>query len=363
MKEIIKEIVRQEGPITFARFMELALYYPQLGYYNQEKTIIGKEGDFYTSVHVHRIFGEMLAEQIGEMAQQVPSQEFKIVEFGAGSGYLALDILSALEDKFPAIYQRTCYYIIEAGSGLRQQQRELLKEQILGGKVRWVESISAVGRPFFGCVLSNELVDAFPVHLVQMEGGCLKEVFVGLKGEDFQELLDNLSTPYLKEYFQRQNVKLAEGQRAEVNLAALEWIKEIGRALDLGFVITIDYGYEKNLMYHRVRRDGTLMCYHRHRAHDNLFVNVGSQDITAHVNFTALSLWGEEAGLITAGLTNQMHFLFNLGIIGKMPGDAKTVRAVQHLVSPEGMGGIFKILIQYKNIASPVLKGLRETGF
>ncbi|MGI6065292.1 MAG: class I SAM-dependent methyltransferase [Bacillota bacterium] len=358
MENTIKNIIRQKGPLTFARFMELALYYPELGYYTSHREIIGREGDYYTSVHVNPVFGEMLAEQLSQMADILGEQEFNIVEFGAGRGFLALDILNSLKKKYLRLFEGTSYYIIEVGPGLKQKQRDLLEgEAGFQGKIKWLDSVKEVDKPFCGCVISNELVDAFPVHIVKQVGTELKEVYVDLKDNEFYEILNEPSTPQLKDYFNRLNIKLRDGQRAEVNLAALDWLKEVAESLDRGFVLTIDYGYEAPLLYHPVRQDGTIMCYYRHQAGDNPYVNVGRQDITAHVNFTALKIWGEDASLITTGFTNQMHFLFNLGIIRAAQGDDKKALAVQQLVSPEGMGGTFKVLVQHKGIKDPQLKG------
>lgn len=358
VENIIKKIIKNEGPITFARFMELVLYHPEEGYYTSHKKIIGKEGDFYTSVHVSSIFGETIAEQVAEMAEILGTDEFKIVEYGAGRGYLALDIIKTLQKDFPQVFARTTYYIIEVGPGLKEKQEKLLSDLNLPvGKIQWVESLAQIEKPLIGCVLSNELVDAFPVHAVQAKGGQLQEIFVGLDGDEFIEILKSPSTPLITQYFHRQGITLLEDQRGEVNLAALRWIQEVGEVLEQGFVLTIDYGYEAQLLYHSARKDGTVMCYKEHRATPNPYENVGCQDITAHVNFTALNLWGADVGLETTGFTNQMHFLFNLGIGEKAKDDMKKTRAVQHLVHPDGMGGIFKVLIQHKGVENPRIKG------
>lgn len=363
MKDLIAKTIEKQGPITFARFMQMALYHPQGGYYTSEKNIIGKAGDFYTSVHVSPLFGEMLGEQLAEMAGFLVGDDFKIIEFGAGRGFLALDILQTLQNKYPEIFARTVYFIIEAGPGLRKKQETLLGSQGLdGAKVIWVNSLKEVGHALNGCVISNEVVDAFPVHVVKQCSDRLKEIYVGWDGYNFVEIVDELSTPRLLEYFCRQNIQMENGQRGEINLAALDWIQEVGRSIERGFAITIDYGYEALTLYHPVRKEGTIMCYREHQAGDNPYIHVGKQDITAHVNFSALQTWGEEVGLKVTGFTNQMHFLFNLGIAGKVEGNYKKAMAVQQLVRPEGMGGIFKVLIQHKGLDNPCLQGLTESG-
>lgn len=354
----LREIIKREGPLTFAAFMELVLYHPEYGYYNSEHPIIGKDGDFYTSVHVSSLFGELITEQLVEMAGFLKDPVFQLVEYGAGKGFLADDILMTMEKKFPAIFARTVYYIIEAGTGLKKTQQNLLEKY--GDKVQWVSSLDRVDKPFRGCILSNELVDAFPVHAVQYSAGKLSEIYVECDDSGLREITGPLSNSLLEEYFPFFQIEQVEGQRGEVNLAARNWLKEIGENLDQGFVITVDYGYEAHLLYHPSRKDGTIMCYKKHKSNKNPYINLGEQDITAHVNFTALKKWGEEFGLATTGFTNQMHFLFNLGIVEELAKSPDKVFAAQQLLSPEGMGGIFKVLIQHKGVECLTLKGLRE---
>ncbi|MEL7566434.1 MAG: SAM-dependent methyltransferase [Dehalobacterium sp.] len=355
----LREIIKSQGPLTFASFMELVLYHPEYGYYNSEHPILGKDGDFYTSVHVSSLFGEMITEQLIEMAGLLKGPILQLVEYGAGKGFLAYDILMTMEKKFPDIFAQTIYYIIEAGMGLRKKQQNLLEKY--RDKVRWINSLDQVDKPFRGCILSNELVDAFPVHAVIYSQGILKEIYVECTDCGLREIIGPLSNSMLGEYFPLFKVELEEGQRGEVNLASRNWLKEIGNNLDQGFVITLDYGYEAPLLYHPVRKDGTIMCYKKHKSGENPYINLGEQDITAHVNFTALKRWGEEFGLATTGFTNQMHFLFNLGIVAELAKSPDKVFAAQQLLNPEGMGGIFKVLIQHKGVeCTQLLKGLRE---
>jgi SAM-dependent MidA family methyltransferase len=354
----LRSLIREQGPLTFASFMELVLYHPEYGYYNSEKTILGKEGDFYTSPHVSSLFGEMITVQLAEMASLVEGPVFSVVEYGAGRGLLAYDILKTLEAKYPEVFERTIYYIIEAGTGLKREQKRLLGE--FAAQVRWVDKLEQVGKPLRGCVLSNELVDAFPVHRIIKLEDQIKEIYVKDEEGLLKEVTDLPSTPLLEAYFDDLKITLAEGQQGEVNLAAYDWLDTIGQNLDQGFVLTIDYGYESSLLYHESRRDGTLMCYYQHRMEENPYLRLGEQDITAHVNFSALKYWGQKIGLLTTGFTNQMHFLFNLGLAEVLARDTQKALAAQQLVNPEGMGGIFKVLIQHKNIAHPQLRGFKE---
>lgn len=350
--------IQESGPLTFAAFMELVLYHPLYGYYNSPKTLIGKEGDFFTSVHVSSLFGEMITEQLVEMADWLPDHPFQLVEYGAGKGFLAQDILETLSRKYPKIFARTTYNIIEISQNLRKTQEELLSP--FDGQVKWVDHIKMVEQPLHGCVLSNELVDALPVHVVILEKGELKEIYVTVIEGIVKEITGPLSTPLLKTYFDYFQIEFQEGQRGEVCLAARDWIKEIGMALKQGFVLTVDYGYTGDLLYHPVRKEGTIMCYQKHKSITNPYINLGEQDITAHVNFTSLQEWGQEVGLNTLGLTNQMRFLFNLGVVEALSKNPEIAPAAQQLLSPEGMGGIFKVLIQEKGFASSQLRGLKE---
>ncbi|MCR6545585.1 SAM-dependent methyltransferase [Dehalobacterium formicoaceticum] len=354
----LRKIIREQGTLTFASFMELVLYHPEYGYYNSEKPILGKEGDFYTSVHVSSLFGEMIAEQLAEMAVLLEGPVFSLAEFGAGKGFLAYDILKTLQIKYPTLFARTVYYIVEASSSLKKEQYRRLTD--FQPQVRWVDGLDEVEKPFRGCVLSNELVDAFPVHRVKYLEDQLKEIYVREEEGILIEVADVPSTPLLEAYFDDLNITLSEGQVGEVNLAARDWLQSIGNNLDQGFVLTIDYGYEASLLYHSCRRDGTLMCYYRHQTEENPYLRLGEQDMTAHVNFSALKKWGEENGLLTTGFTNQMHFLFNLGLAEALSKEPQKAYAAQQLVNPEGMGGIFKVLIQHKNLVDPQLKGLKE---
>ncbi len=354
----LRKIIKDKGPLTFAAFMELVLYHPVHGYYSSGRPIIGKEGDFYTSVHVSSLFGELITEQLVEMAAYLSGPVFQLVEYGAGKGYLAYDILNSLNKKYPHLFSRTQYYIIEKGKALKEAQKKLLG--VFGDRVRWIDCLEYVDKPFQGCVLSNELVDAFPVHVVECEKGALKEIYVKEEDGEIKECTGPLSTMQIQKYFDSFNIKFVEGQRGEVCLAAQSWLKEIGETLDRGFVMTIDYGYEAHLLYHPVRKDGTIMCYKKHKSSENPYIKLGEQDITAHVNFTALQKWGNDFGLTTVGFTNQMHFLFNLGVVGLLEKQPEKAFSAQQLLNPEGMGGIFKVLIQQKGTAIKKLKGLTE---
>jgi SAM-dependent MidA family methyltransferase len=214
-----------------------------------------------------------------------------------------------------------------------------------------------------GSFLSNEFVDSLPVHQVVVEDNCLKEIYVTIKEDKFCEVIDDLSDPVLEDYFAKSKINLKEGQRAEVNLKAQGWMKNIPHYLNRGFVITIDYGHLAEDLYSEQRYRGTLMCYYEHTTSENPYERVGSQDITSHVNFSSLMEAGSRCGLSTTGFTRQSRFLIALGILDKMnkvQGDIGKLLTIKNLFLPGGMGDVFKVLIQHKGVANPELIGLRS---
>ncbi|MBE3585772.1 class I SAM-dependent methyltransferase [Desulfofundulus thermocisternus] len=367
--EKLNEIIKTKGPITFKDFMQMALYYPGLGYYTSPGEKIGPRGDFYTSSDVHPLFGTMLARQFYQMWEYLGKpQSWALVEWGAGKGLLALHILEALGTSFPLAWKGLHYYIIEASPEMIKKQKELLTS-FPQGKLSWVNNLSEAGDNghIKGIIFGNELVDAFPVHRVRQTNSGLKEIYVNWDEGKLVEVEGELSTPLLEEYFQTFGIKLVPGQTAEVNLAAREWLREVATKLEQGFVLLIDYGMESPELYHPSRMEGTLRCFRQHRLNNNPLNNVGQQDITAHVDFSALTHWGREAGLQPVGYTTQMDFLLNLGILEAIPRSkpeyvfdekaTRTVMAVKKLLLPEGMGRVFKVLAFAKGVGKPDLLG------
>jgi SAM-dependent MidA family methyltransferase len=217
-----------------------------------------------------------------------------------------------------------------------------------------------------GVILSNELVDAFPVHRVVMRPLGLREIYVGWDGSGFIEIETPPASPALERHFERLGVTLEAGQRADVNLQALEWMRQVGAILRRGLVFTIDYGHTATDLYAPSRKDGTLLCYHRHAVSDSPYLRVGQQDLTAHVDFTSLALAGQEAGLTVTGFTNQLHFLMGLGIESAFAGvdpESPESAAMRALLRPDGMGTTYKVLIQHKGMPAPQLDGLRSRPF
>ena len=217
--------------------------------------------------------------------------------------------------------------------------------------------------PVEGCFLSNEFVDSLPVHQVVVENSCLKEIYVTTKDDLFCETVDELSSPKLRDFFHESVTNLKEGQRAEVNLKALDCVRNISNCLNRGFVVTIDYGCLAEDLYSEERHRGTLMCYYEHTTNENPYERIGHQDITSHVNFSSIMREGSRFGLNTTGFIRQSNFLIALGILNEMNevhGDFDKFLAMKNLFLPGGIGGAFKVLIQHKGIDNPGLIGLRS---
>ncbi len=361
-----------EQKITFAEYMNLALYHSDYGYYSAGQVEIGSQGDFFTSSSLGSDYGELLAEQFVEMWQVMDKPNpFMLVEMGAGLGFLAFDILTYIQNNYPVFFEVINYIIIEKSSHLIKKQKQILEKYI--NQINWHSWENIKNNSIVGCCFSNELVDAFPVHRIVIKNGQLKEIYVTVAASGFTEVIGNISTPKLEEYFKLVEIDLCnhnypENYRTEVNLAALDWLKIISDKLKRGYLVTIDYGYSTTKYYHPQRYQGTLKCYYQHRHHDNPYVNVGQQDITTHVDFTALEIQGELLRLNKAGFTQQGMFLMSLGLGERLNSLRNSNYNLQELLSrrdtlhqlidPTGLGG-FGVLIQSKNLDKNItLKGV-----
>ncbi|KAF0217910.1 MAG: hypothetical protein FD174_3173 [Geobacteraceae bacterium] len=374
LKDIIIKRIEAQGQITFAEYMAACLYEPGLGYYTSPGRKVGAEGDFYTSSNVHQVFGRLIAREICRMWETMDSPgSFSIVEVGAGGGRLARDILDAVLEMNPRFYEALTYRLIEAEPTLKETQRDLLSGH--PAKAAWSdpEDLPEGRLSFAGCLLSNELIDSFPVHLVQMTAAGLNEVYVAAADGDFTEILGVPSTPELEQYLQRLGIRLYEEQRAEINLAALRWLESAAKALERGFIMTIDYGYPAAELYAPQRKYGTLLCYYRHTIEENPYIRVGQQDMTTHVDFTSLIQRGDELGLANVWFGEQYRFLMGAGMMDELmaleAGAAseeerlKNRLALKKLILPDGgMGDTFKVLVQAKNVADPQLLCMRGWG-
>jgi SAM-dependent MidA family methyltransferase len=372
LKRFILSQIKERGPVPFSQFMEWCLYHPEYGYYRSEKIRIGREGDYYTGPCVHPFFGHLIAKQLLQMAEILGAGKFDVIEMGGGRGFLCKDILDWLSQKKPTFYRHLRYYLIEASSQLLKEQKAILSEHERSEKVFWLNPEVFKNGQFKmeGCFLSNELIDAFPVHRVVLDRGILKEICVNQKNGRLEEEWGEVSDTRIFDYFKSMNIVLEEGQKAEVNLHALDWVAKVVRCLKKGFALTIDYGFHAQELYAAHRREGTLLCYHHHQTSENPFERLGEQDITSHVNFTSLIKKGEEVGLHFTGLVPQYRFLIGLGILEEMESRERELSEIEglglrlslkHLIEPEvGMGEVFKVLIQHKGIEKPQLDGLRD---
>ncbi len=365
-----------ERRITFAQFMDWALYHPTWGYYASRDDRLGFQGDFVTAPHLAADFGELLAEQIVQLWQILEQPApFTVLEMGAGRGILARTIVSYLQRYHPMLWAVLEYRIIERSPALiAEQQRQLapfLSPRADGAsplQIQWCQWEDIPDGGIVGCCLSNELVDAFPVHRVVITDGQLQECYVTTTTHPetpFTETIAAPSTPQLADYFAQLGInitRLPNGYCTEVNLAALDWLKTVASRLHRGYVLTVDYGYSADRYYAPTRRAGTLQCYYQHSYHNDPYSHVGEQDITAHVNFTALELWGSQVGLTKLGWIEQALFLMALGLgdrisaLSKDSTDSTTAQtllrrrdALQTLINPMGMGN-FGVLLQGKGL-------------
>jgi len=360
------------GRLTFAEVMEMALYHPVGGYYTA-RVELGPGGDFVTSPEEHPAFGELLARQLEQCRAAMGSPAaFQVVEMGGGRGTLAADLLGYARTELPGLYAAIRYLLIDRSPRLLAEQRERLRS--FADIVAWAPELP---RDIEGAIISNELVDAFPVHRVVGRGGELREVYVVPRGpaetaSEFGWEEGPRSTPALAEYFARVEVMPAEGQAAEVNLAAIEWMRAVARSLKRGFVFTIDFGHVARELFKPERTGGTLLAYREQRVSDDLLACLGRQDLIAHVDFSALVRAGREEGLEALGLVTQHHFLLNLGLEGWLASlDARALppaarianrRALLALVSTVFNGlGDAKVLVQARS-ATAALDGLTQVA-
>ena len=366
LQEILLAQIKSSSPqqITFAQYMALVLYHQQYGYYTA-RVSIGSQGDFFTAASLGPDFGQLLGLQLKEMWHNLGfPNPFYVVEMGAGNGELAQDILHYFQGtEHQSFFKALKYIIIERSPNLIKQQQERLKSW-RNFDLTWQNWSDLATESIEGCFFSNELVDAFPVHLVQKEGHQLKEVYLGVHDQELTEIIDHISTEKLTQYFERVGGDLSqqqypEGYRTEVNLQALDWLETVATKLKRGYVLTIDYGYSAEKYYLPSRNQGTLQCYYQHRRHNNPYANLGYQDITAHVNFTALELYGELYNLHKIGFTQQGLFLMALGLgdrLNELSSGQFSISeifkrrdALHQLIDPTGLGG-YGVLIQVKNL-------------
>lgn len=358
----IRDELLATGRMPFARFMELALYHPRYGYYLAPESRPGRGGDFLTAPELSPFFGRCLARQLRELWEHLGAPTpFTVLEYGAGGGRLAHDILVGARAEASDFARALRYILHEANAYRRADATRLLHEAGFGDQIV-LEDPAGPARPtepITGCVLANEFVDALPVHRVVWREGTLLERYVRWVGEWFAEELAAPSTPRLAAALAAGGVTLAEGQQAEVSLAAADWLATAANRLARGAVLTIDYGYPTADLYAPRRREGTLLCYYQHTANDEPYQRVGYQDMTAHVDFGALERAGAARGLAPLGLARQAYFLTDLGLGDLLVATQTPDRrledyladrtAVLALIDPGGMGG-FRVLAQGREV-------------
>ncbi len=369
----IKGEIAATGPMSFARFMELALYHPRFGYYvrpidDPTKERIGWSGDFYTSSDVHPILGQALAKQVQQLdALLGHPNPFTVVEMGSGKGLLARDFLATCQNAPANLGDRLRYILIERSASMRTLQHDSLAPWIgQTGRVAWLDRLEDLPPDSVtGLFLSNELVDAFPVHRIAVIDGRPQEVYVDYCEERFSEVYRPLSDE-LATYLREGGISLPDGYRTEINLDAIRWMKQVGQIMARGAVMTIDYGHTSEDLYGPDRKNGTFLCYSHQTTTEDAYDRVGEQDMTAHVDFTALAQAGQQAGLDVTGFTNQMSFLIGLGaeqLLESLQPESPEFYAAIHLLRPEGMGRTFKVLVQHKGMPKPELDGLKFQPF
>ena len=359
-KALEAELAR--GPMPFRRFMELALYHPEGGYYAQPRPRAGAAGDFLTSPHQSPWFGRLAARQLQALWERMGEPaSFPVLEYGAGEGWLAHDILEGAQALEPAFRGAIRYTPVEQGPAARERLRERLAPW--PASVRFPDSSPdqwMPGKDFEGAVLAHEFLDALPVHLLIQAGGGLRERHVERRGEGLAFCEGPLSDSRLEGWFDQLGVKLAPGQRAEACPAAAEWVQAIASKLRRGAILIWDYGYSARVLYGEERREGTLRGYRRHTLVPDVLARPGEMDLTAHVDFTALLQTAEGAGLRLGGFTDQTHFLLGLGLPEALEGAAgpdapRERRAVMGLLDPGGLGSAIKVML--------LTKGLGEAPF
>lgn len=362
---LIRREIDKKGCISFAQFMNLALYSETGGYYTQRSSK-DLSSDFLTSPSTHPALAALLTIQFEHIWQTMDRPTpFYIVEIGAGPNILGNDILRYSSYLSPELSDALTYLSLDRAS-YQSNHLDMPKD-----KQQRILTNSIPLKPFKGIILSNELLDSFPFHRVRIEEGTLKEIYVTLQNGKFTECLGDPEVPQLEEYVAKLTNKLEEGQEAEICLAIDPWIQSITEVLNDGIILTIDYGGLDEEIYSSNHKLGNLQCYFRHTESKSPYENIGKQDITTHVDFSSLMRLGKEKNLNNLEFITQRHFLLNLGIryfMDKLSRDQRNQKtfysnrmAMEELIRPNGLGG-FKVLMQSKNTDNKEILGLQETS-
>ena len=351
------EIAASGGWMSFARYMELALYAPGLGYYSAGARKLGKAGDFVTAPEISPLYGQTLSRQVHQVMQAGFDD---VLEVGAGSGALAATLLEELERSGKAPRN---YLILELSADLRERSRDTLAARVphLLERVAWLNRLPPA---FSGVVLGNEVLDAMPVHVVRVHRGKIEEGGVGLRNGRLDWSWRLASGELLEA---ARALELPEGFRTEIPLAMCGFVGSLAGVLEKGVALFIDYGFPQREYYHPQRREGTLMCHYRHHAHADPFFLPGLQDITSHVDFSAVARAAQAGGLELAGYASQAQFLVNCGItevMSRTPAEEGSrflplANQANRLMSPSEMGELFKAIAFGRGFSTPLL-GFRE---
>jgi len=358
LQQKIRQMLKRHGMMPFPRFMEMALYTPGLGYYASGLPKIGQQGDFITAPEVSPIFSRCLARQAAQVLETLETPN--IIEFGAGKGTMAKDILLELEAIDQPIEH---YYIIELSADLRVRQQETLQAlpETLFNKIIWLDQLPK--SPLQGVILANEVLDAMPVERLRLEAEQSLRGYVAYNEDkqrfewDYHPITDSTLQKASNAILKRIGTPPPRGYETEINLNIHPWLQSIADFLNQGAVFLIDYGYSRKEYYQPSRYMGTLRCHYQHRAHGDPFFYPGLQDITAHVDFTSVAESGFDTGFKVSGYTTQAHFLMGSGLL-EMSGDPtedmteslKTAQQIKTLTLPDEMGESFKVIALTKKI-------------
>jgi len=367
LREVIMREIRDLGPIPFSRYMWLCLYHPELGYYARNAEQFGKAGDFYTSSDVHAVFGRLLARQFDEMWRVLGCPvRIQITELGPGRGLFAQDVLDWSQKTFPDFFAATHYLLVEQSPALRAKIQDTLGRHVDAGKASVVATLSPANDvPVI--LFANEFVDALPVEILSDHGMLRIELRDGKLVEGWEPV-----PTQLREFLERYSVLPVTGERLEAPLLAQSCMAEAARTIRQGFLVAIDYGYTQREQIEG-RHRGTLMTYRRHSAGVNPYEAPGEQDITAHVNFTALADAANAQGMEVQPLLTQSQFLMGIGEGNqfadafaecRLPQErAKVALQLKHLVTPAGVGESFHVLLASRGVASEKVRHLAGLRF
>jgi SAM-dependent MidA family methyltransferase len=369
LASFIREQIFCNGPVLFPWFMEQALYHPEFGYYSVARTRIGRRGDFYTNVSTGSTFGQIIAAQILEIWSILGEPpDFKVVEQGAEDGRLAFDILAAIENASDP--PTSLVYVIAEPIIAKQAEQRIRLKHRFAGRIQWVAALAEL-EAVNGVFLSNELVDAMPVHLVEYRENHWSELYVTCLAKSFEFVNLPMSSPALAEEVGKLPVPVHAPYKTEINLNANRWINEISSKLKNGFVLVVDYGYPRHEYYKPDRTEGTLACYSRHRRSFKPLERPGEVDITTHVDFTSLAVSAENANLHIAAYTDQHHFMVGateshliqiereIAHTGMLPCHDQFLRKLKTLLHPGTMGMAFKYLLLSRRADLQVPSGFR----